>query len=348
MPETATPTPQEPLEGIVISPEDPGGLVTVNRPDPVAIFTTPATITALLQRIKAEAIRDFTPDVTTEKGRKEIASRAFKVARTKTYLDNLGKDVVAELKKMPKLVDEGRKTLWDALEGLQKDVRGPLDRWEARAEAHKKELSAIMNRPAAYFNATAQVLREQVEILDTMSTDGATWEEFAGEAAQVKLVTLATMRDLLEKREKWEADQAELARLREADAKRKQEDKEEQLRKEGEARALAAATLPLPPVVSMTPEGPIVQAPLHPIQEPLRNSIPATPAPVTMAQADAIRRGEPMPTGNTDVEHRRTFNREALADLEVVINASTDGDNAAKNVLMAIVTGKVRHIAITY
>ncbi|EES5368095.1 cell envelope biogenesis protein TolA, partial [Escherichia coli] len=37
----------------------------------------------------------FVPDITTAKGRKEIAYLAYKVAQTKTYLDGLGKDLVA-------------------------------------------------------------------------------------------------------------------------------------------------------------------------------------------------------------------------------------------------------------
>ncbi|OCS62006.1 hypothetical protein BBZ50_02590 [Escherichia coli] len=50
----------------------------------------------------------FVPDITTAKGRKEIASLAYKVAQTKTYLDGLGKDLVAELKEIPKLIDANR------------------------------------------------------------------------------------------------------------------------------------------------------------------------------------------------------------------------------------------------
>ncbi|EGT6367902.1 cell envelope biogenesis protein TolA, partial [Escherichia coli] len=53
----------------------------------------------------------FVPDITTAKGRKEIAYLAYKVAQTKTYLDGLGKDLVAELKEIPKLIDANRKTV---------------------------------------------------------------------------------------------------------------------------------------------------------------------------------------------------------------------------------------------
>ncbi len=41
------------------------------------------------------------PDIDTRKGRKAIASLAAKVARSKTYLDGLGKDLVAGWKRRP-------------------------------------------------------------------------------------------------------------------------------------------------------------------------------------------------------------------------------------------------------
>jgi len=44
----------------------------------------------LLQAIREEVINDI-PDVTTAKGRGEIASRAHKVAKSKVAIDKLGK-----------------------------------------------------------------------------------------------------------------------------------------------------------------------------------------------------------------------------------------------------------------
>ena len=47
---------------------------------PTELFT-PSGIDKILASIR-EKVKDFEPDMTTEKGRKEIASMAYKVART--------------------------------------------------------------------------------------------------------------------------------------------------------------------------------------------------------------------------------------------------------------------------
>jgi hypothetical protein len=344
MTETAT---HAPLEGIVITaPDEPGQLVTVTR-NPLDLFLTPGVITALLARIRQDAV-EFTPDVTTDKGRKQIASRAFRVSQAKTYLDDLGKAEVAQLKDLPRQVDAARKLLRDGLDALKVEVRHPLTEWEERRSLLQHRLGIIQNTPASMFNSDAIAIQSTIETITATPTDGATWQEFAQEASSVKLVTLATLQEMLEKRQRWEADQAELARLREADAKRKQEDKEEQLRKEGEARALAAAQ-PKPMVV----ETPVGTLPLPAgaigamvqINEQPAEFIPATPAPVTTAQADAIRRGEPMPTGNTEVEHRRVINRAAYEALLPLVGGDQD---MAKAILGAIVNRRIPAVTITY
>ena len=61
------------------------------------VFSAAAGLDPYLAKIKEE-LDAFVPDVTTKKGRDAIASIAHKVARSKTALDNIGKELVAELK----------------------------------------------------------------------------------------------------------------------------------------------------------------------------------------------------------------------------------------------------------
>ena len=79
------------------------------------------------------------PDVTTKKGRDAIASMAHKVARSKTYIDNAGKALVAELKALPKQIDESRRVVRERLDALKDEVRRPLTEWEAEQERIKAE-----------------------------------------------------------------------------------------------------------------------------------------------------------------------------------------------------------------
>lgn len=84
-------------------------------------------------------VRSFAPDVSSAKSRKEIASLAHKVSRSKTLLDGLGKDLVTEWKTNAKAVDNERKLIRDRLDALRDEVRKPLTDWE---EAEKARIAA--------------------------------------------------------------------------------------------------------------------------------------------------------------------------------------------------------------
>ena len=71
-------------------------LVVIEKNNAMAVFTNNDQLDPLIEAIEKEA-RSLVPDVTTKKGRDAIASMAHKVARSKTYIDNAGKDLVAEL-----------------------------------------------------------------------------------------------------------------------------------------------------------------------------------------------------------------------------------------------------------
>lgn len=115
-------------------------LVVVEKSSIMTVFTEKSGLDPILEKIATEA-RSVVGDVSTAKGRDAVRSIAYKVAQSKTYLDGLGKDLVAEMKELPKKVDEHRRMAREFLEALQAEVRQPLTDWEAeqeRIEAEKK------------------------------------------------------------------------------------------------------------------------------------------------------------------------------------------------------------------
>lgn len=335
-------TEHQPLEGIIITPEDPGGLVSLTTAKPLDVFTTPGTVDGLLASIRTEALRDFTPDLATDKGRKAIASRAYRVAKTKAFLDTLGKEEVARLKELPRLVDAGRKTLRDGLDALADEIRKPLTEWERARAAWKGALDRIQNLPATLFNADSSILDREIATLQDLPTGPEHWEEMAQEAASVKAATLPTLEEMREKAKKAEAERAELERLRSEKEAREKAEREEALRKEGEERARKAAEAAAAQVPAQDPAAQTAaDQQAHP---PVAAPAPAQPAAVANL--------------NTDLEHRRACNREALADLAealVLANIFTKdaegrqaAETTAKAVLTAIVTSKVRHVRMDY
>lgn len=113
-------------------------LVVIEKKNAMAVFTNNDQLDPLIEAIEKEA-RSLVPDVTTKKGRDAIASMAHKVARSKTYIDNAGKDLVAELKALPKQIDESRRVVRERLDALKDEVRSPLTEWEAEQERIKAE-----------------------------------------------------------------------------------------------------------------------------------------------------------------------------------------------------------------
>ncbi|HIF6261472.1 TPA: hypothetical protein ACX3KG_002446 [Raoultella ornithinolytica] len=113
-------------------------LVVIEKKNAMAVFTNNDQLDPLIELIEKEA-RSLVPDVTTKKGRDAIASMAHKVARSKTYIDNAGKDLVAELKALPKKIDESRRIARERLDALKDEVRRPLTEWEAEQDRIKAE-----------------------------------------------------------------------------------------------------------------------------------------------------------------------------------------------------------------
>ncbi|HDX8854277.1 TPA: hypothetical protein RQO60_005276 [Klebsiella michiganensis] len=113
-------------------------LVVIEKKNAMAVFINNDQLDPLIELIEKEA-RSLVPDVTTKKGRDAIAFMAHKVARSKTYIDNAGKDLVAELKALPKQIDESRRVVRERLDALKDEVRRPLTEWEAEQERIKAE-----------------------------------------------------------------------------------------------------------------------------------------------------------------------------------------------------------------
>ena len=116
-------------------------LIAVEKLDVAVVFSESGMI-KLLEEIETKAI-SHVPDITSEQGRKDIASLAYKVTRSKTLIDDLGKEVVSDWKKKAKTIDGHRKIARDFLDNLKDKVRQPLTEWEAAEAIIKKEEAAL-------------------------------------------------------------------------------------------------------------------------------------------------------------------------------------------------------------
>ncbi len=203
------------------------------------VFQAANGLDPYLQQIRAE-IDAFVPDVSTKKGRDAIASIAHKVARSKTALDNVGKELVAELKEIPKKIDAERKRMRDTLDAWKDEVRAPLNAWEQaeadRVARHTDRIDWLRNRDDQVAELSAADIQARIAEAEAVEV-GPDWEEFEAEAHRVKAATLTVLQLALTKRQAYEAEQAELERLRAEAAQREQNEREERIAREAAEQA---------------------------------------------------------------------------------------------------------------
>ncbi len=196
----------------------------------------------LLGKITEEA-KSIIPDLTTKKGRDEIASMAHKVAKSKTYLDGLRKDLVSEWKTKAKAVDAEGKKMRDTLDALKAEIRQPLTEWEdaekERVDTHDrniKEISEAGEQMAGnWLQMSIEAMHDTLKRVEKEEVES--YEEFAPVAASAKDRAIISIKESIEKRENYDKEQVELEKLRAEAAEREQKDREEKFRLEGEERA---------------------------------------------------------------------------------------------------------------
>lgn len=117
-----------------------GFLVQVETIKTDVVFAADAPIQQMLAEAKAAAeamVGDATVD--TAAGREAIKSAAYQVARTKTAVDDLGKDLVADVKKQVAAIDARRKVWRDEMDKLRDAVRKPLTDYETAEQRRREE-----------------------------------------------------------------------------------------------------------------------------------------------------------------------------------------------------------------
>lgn len=313
----------------------------------------------LFDRIAQEA-RSFVPDVTTKKGRDAIGSLAMKISKSKTLIEKYGKELVAEQKAQIKLIDDDRISVVKKFDELRNEILAPRDAWEQaekdRIEKHKSDIGKILDFAHPYFlhDMRASRIAEQIRMLDVLEVCPL-FEEFEQEAKIAKLETLEALRAALSSRQKYEAEQAELERLRIAEQERLQQERDAQIAREAAEKATREAEekarLEAERVEREKREAEQREALLkaekeaaelraQQVAENERKRIEAE----QFAQAEAARKAEEARLA--DVEHRRQINREALEAIKGVCPDLTESQ--IKALVGAIIGGSIPHVSIKY
>jgi hypothetical protein len=226
-------------------------IATIVETNPVAVLINEKTYTDFYQHIKAE-VDEFKPDISTATGRKQIASLAYKVTRTKTAIDAAGKKLNEDARKQINKVDEQRRKIRSELDDLATTARKPLTEWEEaeekRVEAVAKFFDQIQKHKTIGHGECADEIKARIDAVGILDFDPGLFMERSEEAEKALADTREYLALAYEAAVKAEADARELDRLRaeqEARIKAEREASEkaeaERLHKEALDRAAAEA-----------------------------------------------------------------------------------------------------------
>jgi hypothetical protein len=202
-------------------------------------------VRTVLDKIKAEVLSIVT-DPTTEKGRKEIISLARKVASTKVAMDDMGKDLTEEQRKMIDRVNEERRLIRDELDALRDKVRAPVTEYEnrekervAKHEAALAEISKTVN--AAMESRDSLAIEEAIFALEGLDVSG--FEEFKSRAETEKAAGLHRLSKLSDELHAEKVERERIAKEK-AEAKAKEQaEREARIAAEAAEKARIAAEL---------------------------------------------------------------------------------------------------------
>lgn len=317
-------------------------LVVIEKANALTVFKSADQIEEILAKVERE-VMSFVPDVTTAKGRKEIASLAYRVSQTKSYLDGLGKDLVADLKEIPKLIDANRKTVRDRLDALRDKARQPFTEWEEEQERIKAEEQAKIKaeEDRKQFESDHEIALLMNEKHDREA------KEKAEEAERQRIAHEEELKRQAAEQAKREAEEKAAAEL--AAAKKREEDaiaarakaellaKQTQERAEQEAKDAAAK--------AEAEKKAAIEAEQRKAQEEADRIKREAEAKEAARLAEEKRIADEKAAREADVKHRKAVGTEIVNALTA--NTSISRDQAIE-VLKAMMDGMVPRTQINY
>lgn len=218
---------------------DEKGVVQINKVKAMDLFLAENGLNPVIEFIESQA-RSIVADIDTAKGRALLKSTAYKVAQSKTAIDGVRKGLVKDLKEMPKKIDAEGKRCREALDSLAEEIRRPVTEYEnaekERVEGHKSFIESITSCRGIYEHHTSLDIQGKLDWLKSLTIDESL-EEFEAQAHRELKASIDTVFAALERRKKYEADQAELEQLRKEAEEKERAEREAKLIQEAEEKA---------------------------------------------------------------------------------------------------------------
>ena len=348
---------------------DDYSVIVVDQERLQAFFSDGKNLDEAYARIEKMA-KGLVADVTTKEGVSQIKSCARQIASAKTKIDNLGKQVVAELKELPKIIDANRRNFRERMEALQDEIRRPVTEIEER-EAEIDRIKAVHQQ---LISADSATIKQNIEAVKAIALTADKWKESlekATKAVEGEINALETMLKAAEKREE-EARELEELRKKQEEAERIireqkiREEAERKAREEAEARAAAEKARlerEKEEAERKAAEAERAAQEAREREEAARNSKEAIErAAIGAQQAVPMSKTLPQPKPSKWTDEQKAVNKRIVADIADIIEPEIKtriaghsdpgyrlaAEESAKAVVKAILTGKINNLKVEY
>jgi colicin import membrane protein len=181
----------------------------------------PNGLDKIIARVRQE-VDQFQPDISTEKGRKAIASLAHWVSKQKSKVEEYGKNMSMAIKRQATDIDAERKRGKEAFDALRDQARKPLDDYEAalaaRLEGHEQALREVSDLSNPPFGADVAEIERRIAKLDEFALRN--WEEFSDRFGMANDATSMRLNRLLAETKAQEEQRIAFAKLQEEQSER--------------------------------------------------------------------------------------------------------------------------------
>jgi len=217
----------------------PNEIIVINdKKMTITEIFAPNGVDKIIEEIKERA-KNFVADMTTKKGREEIASFAYKITKAKTMLDKAGKSLTDEWREKTSLVNIERRKVKEELDALKEEVRKPLTDWEnkekERIDNCNLRIQEIERLKNINSNFSSEIIENFIKEVDKLLK--YEWEEFKTKAETTAKEVVEFLKSEKENTLKAEKERLELEKLRKDKEEREIKEREEKIAKEAEEKA---------------------------------------------------------------------------------------------------------------
>ena len=319
--------------------------------DPEQLFLDKQNFVPMLQQVKNIA-RGLVADPTTKEGVATRKALNRKLASLKTAIDDEGKKVSDALKKKPNIILATRKEVRDTLEMLQDEVMKPVKEIEAR----QNEIIEISNIPASAIGCDSFGIQDVINVLESKAKDEAYWKESYADAMAAVTEARRQLNAMLDSALKQEEQQREYERLKAEEAERNRKLAEEAAKAKAEAeeakRKAEEAERAKAKAEADARAAAEAEARAKADAELAKQQAEAARATVNVVQsgnaAQVIKDSEQTKAQMLFPEDNALYRKMCKTEAKEDLMKCNLTEEQARYVVLAILSGKIRHVAMMF